>query len=38
MAGLLAELVGAGVRVKGFAEVKQTVEDLYMKLSKHEVM
>jgi len=38
MATLLSELVGAGVRVKAFAEVKQTVEDLYMKLSKHEVM
>jgi len=38
MAALLAELIGAGVRVKAFAEVKQTVEDLYMKLSKHEVM
>jgi ABC-2 type transport system ATP-binding protein len=38
MAALLAELVGAEVRVKAFAEVKQTVEDLYMKLSKHEVM
>jgi len=38
MAVLLADLVGAGVRVKAFGEVKQTVEDLYMKLSKHEVM
>jgi ABC-2 type transport system ATP-binding protein len=38
MADLLADLVGAGVRVKAFGEVKQTVEDLYMKLSKHEVM
>ena len=35
---LLAELVAAGIRVKAFAEVKQTVEDLYMKLSRHEVM
>jgi ABC-2 type transport system ATP-binding protein len=37
-AALLAELVAAGVRVKAFAEVKQTMEDLYMKLSRHEVM
>jgi ABC-2 type transport system ATP-binding protein len=38
VAALLAELVAAGVRVKSFAEVKQTMEDLYMKVSKHEVM
>jgi ABC-2 type transport system ATP-binding protein len=38
VAALLADLVGAGVRIKAFGEVKQTVEDLYMKLSKHEVM
>jgi ABC-2 type transport system ATP-binding protein len=38
LASLLAKLVGSGVRVKSFSEVKQTVEDLYMKLSKHEVM
>jgi ABC-2 type transport system ATP-binding protein len=38
VASLLADLVAAGVRVKTFAEVKQTVEDLYMKLSRHEVM
>jgi ABC-2 type transport system ATP-binding protein len=37
-ATLLAELVAAGIRVKAFGEVKQTVEDLYMKLSRHEVM
>jgi ABC-2 type transport system ATP-binding protein len=37
-AALLAELVAAGIRVKAFSEVKQTVEDLYMKLSRHEVM
>ena len=35
---LLADLIAAGVRVKSFGEVKQTVEDLYMKLSTHEVM
>src|SRR5579862_3365729 len=38
LASLLANLVRSGVRVKSFSEVKQTVEDLYMKLSKHEVM
>jgi ABC-2 type transport system ATP-binding protein len=38
LASLLAELIAAGVRVKTFAEIKQTVEDLYMKLSRHEVM
>jgi len=38
LAALLAKLVSSGVRVKSFSEVKQTVEDLYMKLSKHEVM
>jgi ABC-2 type transport system ATP-binding protein len=37
-AALLADLVAAGVRVKAFAELKQTVEDLHMKLSPHEVM
>jgi ABC-2 type transport system ATP-binding protein len=38
LAALLGTLVSSGVRVKSFSEVKQTVEDLYMKLSKHEVM
>jgi len=38
VAALLADLVAAGIPVKAFGEVKQTVEDLYMKLSKHEVM
>jgi ABC-2 type transport system ATP-binding protein len=38
LAALLAKLVSSGVRIKSFAEVKQTVEDLYMKLSQHEVM
>jgi ABC-2 type transport system ATP-binding protein len=37
LAALLADLISAGVRVKTFAEIKQTVEDLYMKLSRHEV-
>jgi ABC-2 type transport system ATP-binding protein len=38
LATLLADLIAAGVRVSTFAETKQTVEDLYMKLSRHEVM
>ena len=38
IAALLADLIAAGVRVTSFAEIKQTVEDLYMKLSRHEVM
>jgi ABC-2 type transport system ATP-binding protein len=38
LAQVLADLVAAGVRILAFTEVKQTVEDLYMKLSRHEVM
>lgn len=38
LAGLLAALVTAGVRITLFSETKQTVEELYMRLSKHEVM
>lgn len=38
LAGLLADLVAAGVRMVSFGEVKKTVEDLYLKLSGHEVM
>jgi ABC-2 type transport system ATP-binding protein len=38
LATLLSDLISGGVRVKAFTEVKQTVEDLYMKLSKHGVM
>jgi ABC-2 type transport system ATP-binding protein len=38
LAEVLRGLVGAGVRVVAFGEVKQTIEDLYMKLSSHEVM
>jgi len=38
LAGALAALVSAGVRVLNFGEVKQTVEDLYLKLSHNEVM
>jgi ABC-2 type transport system ATP-binding protein len=38
LAALLQSLVSGGVRVVSFGEVKQTVEDLYLKLSKNEVM
>ena len=38
LAGVLAGLVGANVHLTSFGEVKQTVEELYMKLSTHEVM
>ena len=35
---ILAALVAAGVPVLSFGEVKQTVEDIYLKLSRNEVM
>lgn len=38
LAPILAGLVASGVKVTAFGEVKQTVEELYMKLSTHEVM
>jgi len=38
LAPVLAALVAANVRLTSFGEVKQTVEELYMKLSTHEVM
>lgn len=38
LATVLASLVEAKVQVTSFGEVKQTVEELYMKLSTHEVM
>ena len=34
----LTNLVASGVHVIGFGEVKQTVEELYLKVSHHEVM
>ena len=34
----LADLITSGVRVLSFREMKQTVEEMYMKLSSHEVM
>ena len=38
LAAVLRDLVSAGVPVLSFGEVKQTVEDLYLKLSRNEVM
>jgi ABC-2 type transport system ATP-binding protein len=38
LAKVLADLVAAGVRVVSFVETKCTVEELYMKVSRHEVM
>jgi ABC-2 type transport system ATP-binding protein len=38
LAPILAGLISNGVKVTAFGEVKQTVEELYMKLSTHEVM
>jgi ABC-2 type transport system ATP-binding protein len=38
LASLLAALIAANVRLTSFGELKQTVEELYMKLSTHEVM
>jgi len=38
LAAVLSDLVASGVHVLSFGEVKQTVEDIYMKLSRHEVM
>lgn len=37
LAQLVSGLVNAGIRLVSFSETKQTVEDLYMRLSKHEV-
>lgn len=37
-ANVLAELVNGGVRVVSFTQVKQSMEELYMNLSTHEVM
>jgi hypothetical protein len=38
LSDLVAALVSAHVRLTSFNEVKATVEDLYMRLSHHEVM
>jgi len=38
LAQVLAALVAMNVRLVSFTEHKQTVEDIYMKLSHHEVM
>ena len=37
LAAVLAALVTAGVRVVAFAETRETIEDLYMRLSDHKV-
>jgi ABC-2 type transport system ATP-binding protein len=38
LSGLLAEMAAAGVRLTSFHEVRQTVEELYLKLSHGQVM
>jgi hypothetical protein len=38
LARIPAELASRGVSVLSFGEVRQTVEEIYMKLSKNEVM
>jgi ABC-2 type transport system ATP-binding protein len=38
LAAIMSDLVSSGARLISFGEVKQTVEDIYMKLSRHEVM
>jgi ABC-2 type transport system ATP-binding protein len=38
LAAVLADLVSCGLKIVEFGEVKQTVEDLYLKISHHEVM
>jgi ABC-2 type transport system ATP-binding protein len=38
LSAVLSDLVANGARLTHFGEVKQTVEDLYLKLSRHEVM
>jgi len=38
LAGVLQQLITSGIRVLAFGEVKQTIEDLYLKLSRNEVM
>jgi ABC-2 type transport system ATP-binding protein len=36
LSAVLESLVGRGVKVLAFGEVRQTVEDLYLRLSRHE--
>lgn len=38
LAALLQQLIARGIRVISFGEVKQTIEELYLKLSRNEVM
>jgi hypothetical protein len=38
LSALLSEMAAAGIKLTGFHEVKQTVEELYLKLSHGQVM
>ena len=38
LAQVLSQMVQGGIRIVSFREVRQTVEEMYMKLSSHEVM
>ena len=38
LAQLLAQIIARGIRVLSFHELRQTVEEMYMNLSSHEVM
>ena len=38
LAALLQRLIAQGVRVLSFGEIKQTIEELYLRLSRNEVM
>ena len=38
LSGLLSEMTAAGIKLTGFHEVKQTVEEIYLKLSHGQVM
>lgn len=38
LSALLSEMTAAGIKLTGFHEVKQTVEELYLKLSHGQVM
>jgi ABC-2 type transport system ATP-binding protein len=38
LAGILKQLIAQNVRIVSFGEVKKTIEDLYLKISRNEVM
>src|SRR5207249_4170160 len=38
LSGVLEALIASGIRVVGFQEAKRTFEEMYMKVSSHEVM